>query len=339
MIAASARDTGPVAVAGRWRVILGPCPLSCEGLRAVRVSVQAAQDLCGAFALPHSAAAGTSGEVAATIVQALAAGERVLLGNGPWELGPTLGDPYIARAISLLPSDLMPGIVVGGLHHGHALTELALRCPTVATYVAPPLAELLTAGPGHHATSAFQAMALLGSCGEQLGRLPRRAHVGYARPPLRGRPGSLPPCREVTARTLRTGAAHGPLLAGSLLPVSFAIGRWADHLDGAILAVEIAGAQIRMIDRYMQRLALLGVFERIGALLVGVPFNLAPERPSLDLDEIVLRAIGSSRCAVLADAFVGSGLPGTFLALGAAATVHAWNGGSHFAQATMAPGR
>jgi LD-carboxypeptidase C-terminal domain len=331
MITLQDRETHSVAAPARWRVIVGPCPLSDEGVRAVTAVLSMGRDPYRILAFPKSDTARPPHEVAAEITEALDAGERVLLANGPWQLGSTLGDPYLARAISLLPNDLPPGVVVGGFHHAHALTELALRSPDVAAYVAPPIAELLAASDGgRFAVSALRAMELLGSSAERLCRLPRCSHVGYSRPAVQTRPATLPPCREITSRTMRAGEAHGQLLAGSLLPVSFSVGRWADFLDGAILAVEIAGAQIRMIDRYMQRLALLGIFDRIGALLVGVPFNLVPEIPSLDLEEVVARAIGSSPCVTVTNAFVGCGLPGTYLRLATPATVRACTGGWFF---------
>jgi LD-carboxypeptidase C-terminal domain len=338
VIAPCERAARPLETRARWRVLVGPCPLGRERVLALRSALRRVQDGQGdrgdqdRFELLEpegdADAARWPGELAAGIVAALVAGERVLLANGPWELGSTLGDPYVARAISLLPDELGPGVVVGAFHHGHVLTELALRAPAVAAYVAPPLAESLLAGAGGgDAAGAWRVMCLLGLPGERLCEVPRRAHVGYARPPLGARPARLPPCRELAPRTLRAGGARGRILAGSLLPVSFAIGRWSAHLDGAILALEVAGAQLRMIDRYLQRLALLGVFDRIGALLIGAPFDLVAERPSLDLDEIVLRAIGARPCAVVADAFVGSGLPGTCLRLGGTASVDAWRGG------------
>jgi hypothetical protein len=315
-----ARDDRQVSAS--WRVIAGPCPLSNEGMQAVAAALRRGEE---AGCVLTSAAPDTvlgPREVALEIARALDAGERVLLANGPWQQGSTLGDPYIARAISLLPSDLPPGVVVGGFHHAHALTELALRSPAVQTYAAPPIAESLAANDGGHmAHAAFRTIGLLGSTCEQLFQLPRRSHVGYSRPATRRRPVTLPACRDVTSRTLRAGKAQGPILAGNLLPVSFAIGRWRDVLDRAILAIEIAGAQMRMIDRYLQRLALLGIFDRIGALLVGVPFDLVSETPSLQVDEIIARAVGRSPCVTVANAFVGSGVPGTYLRLMGRATV------------------
>jgi hypothetical protein len=269
---------------------------------------------------PHRA--GDPRDVTVGICEALDRGERALLASGPWQVGPALGDPYVGQAIAALPRDLPPGIVVGGFHHAHALTELALRSPMVDTYAAAPITESLAAVEGHdYALRAFREMELLGSTEESLLRTPRRAHVGYSRAPGRRRPITLPPSTEIRPRTLSAGEAHGPLLAGSLLPLSFAIERWSDVLDGAVLAIEIAGAQIRMIDRYMQRLALLGTFERIGALLVGVPFDLVPEKPSLDLDLVILRAVGRSGCVTVTDAFVGCGVPATALKLTASVTV------------------
>jgi hypothetical protein len=263
-------------------------------------------------------------DVATEIITAFGRGERVLLGNGPWQIGSTLGDPYIGLALSLLPAGLPPGVLVGGFHHAHALTELTIREPSVKAYVAPPAAETLSASDGAClALAAFATMDLLGTKGELLLRHTRYSHVGYSRPASHGQR-ILPDCLEIRPRTLRHGKACGLIIAGSLLPLSLALGRWPSSLlRDAILAIEIAGAQLRMIDRFLQRLALLGIFDLIGALLIGVPFDLVPETPSLELDEIVDRAVGNSSCVAVLDAFVGSGLPCMFLRAAAPAAVHA----------------
>jgi hypothetical protein len=306
----------------RWRAIAGPCPLNDAGMHAMETALRRGEEAGSVLVFPDTHKALGQHEVAMAIAQALNCGQRALLASGPWQLGPTLGDPYIGRAIASLPSNLAPGVVVGGFHHAHALTELALRSSTVDAYVAPPITESLAATDGRgYAHAAFRAMELLGSGEEQLLRTPRHSHIGYSRPAGERRPVTLPARAEVRPRTLHAGEAHGPLLAGNLLPMSFALERWGDVLDGAILAVEIAGAQVRMIDRYMQRLALIGAFDRIGALLVSVPFDLVQEDPSLDLDQVILRAVGRSSCIVVADAFVGCGVPATYLKLTAATTV------------------
>ena len=309
-----------------WRVILGPCPLSDEAAQAVETALRRGQQNGSIFKFSISRALRGPRAVAREIADALDAGERVLLANGPWQQGPTLGDPEIARAIARLPDHLPPGIVVGGFHHAHALTELALRWPGVETYVAPPLAESLTGENAEDlARESFRVMTLFGESPVRLSQQPpRRSHVGYCRQASRTRLPTLPDPREIVPRVLREGEAQGPILAGNLLPLSFALGGWRESLDGAILAIEIAGMQMRMLDRYVQRLALLGIFDRIGALLVGVPFDLVAEAPALQLDEIIMRAVGSVSCVTVADAFVGCGVPGTHLKLTASTTVRAY---------------
>jgi hypothetical protein len=256
-------------------------------------------------------------EVAEEIAAALAADRPVLLANGPWGIGSTVGDPYLERALALLPDGLPPGIVVGGFHHAHALTLLAHRAPALRVHVAPPLAETLGAADGEApARAALAEIDALGSPAERLLAVPSRAHLGYARQLGRAGHSLLPPDRALEPHTLRSGEVRGPLVAGHLLPLAMAISRWpAQLVDGAVLAIEVSGAQMKMLDRFLQRLALLGVFDRIGALLVGAPFELVPERPSLSLDEVVLRALGRSPCVAVADAFVGSGVPGTCMRL------------------------
>lgn len=316
-----------------WRVLVAPSPAPALAMGAVTAALERA-DASHALAQRTVIAVEEPAAMAAEIRSALACGERVLLANGQPLRGAVLGDPLLTRAVAALPADLPPGVVVGAFHHAHALTELALRAPAVRTYVAPPLAELLGADDaGPLAAAALCGIDALGEEDDGLLERPRRAHVGYAR--MLGGHGrsALPPARELAPQALRDGEARGPLLGGGLLSLALRVGRWpAAALDGAILAIEPAGAQLRMLDRYLQRLRLLGVLDRIGALLVAAPFELVQETPALELRDVVRRAVAHARCATAIDAFVGCGVPGTRMRLTAPASVRVEQG-----RLTLAP--
>jgi len=118
--------------------------------------------------------------------------------------------------------------------------------------------------------------------------------------PRRGRPHRGP-------RTLVPGSAEGPIVAGNLstLLVLACSPYWPD-LDGAILCVEEdEGESPASLDRMFTQLRTMGVFERIGALLIGrFPRGIGFGRRD-SLKQVLLTAMRGYRLPVAVDFDLG----------------------------------
>jgi muramoyltetrapeptide carboxypeptidase len=112
--------------------------------------------------------------------------------------------------------------------------------------------------------------------------------------------GDLAGCEVVGKdwRVLRGTSAtvRGPVFGGHLGTVRALVGTdYLPNLDGAILILEEVFASWVDIDAALTHLRLAGVFDRITALVVGVPVDTARgEAPDQTLDELILRCVGGS---------------------------------------------
>ncbi len=102
-------------------------------------------------------------------------------------------------------------------------------------------------------------------------------------------------------RVLRPGTARGPVLVANLDTLTTAAG--TDHfpvLDGVVLVLEEMQASLSYEERCFRHLDLLGVFDRIAALLVSKPERYDPEDAPFGDDALVHEIVGDRRYPVVA---------------------------------------
>jgi muramoyltetrapeptide carboxypeptidase len=105
-----------------------------------------------------------------------------------------------------------------------------------------------------------------------------------------GAPVAITNPRGAPLLSIRRGDVSGPLIGGNLTMVAALLGSdFLPDLTGAILYVEEVGEAPYRIDRLFAQLALAGVLEEIGGLVLGAFTDCNPEpgRPSLALKEII----------------------------------------------------
>jgi muramoyltetrapeptide carboxypeptidase LdcA involved in peptidoglycan recycling len=136
------------------------------------------------------------------------------------------------------------------------------------------------------------------------------------------RPRRLKPGRGWLA--LPSGVAEGPLIAGCLETICWHLKGSADWLDlaGAVLVLELSEnwfvnvSSPPFIDAHLTDLAVLGVFDRIAALVFGRPYGY-PDEDVPVLWELVARHTARSGIPVLANVDCGHTDPMLTLPLGA----------------------
>jgi len=98
----------------------------------------------------------------------------------------------------------------------------------------------------------------------------------------------------------------GPVVGGHLGTVRALTGTaWMPDLDGAVLVLEEVFVPWVQVDAALTHLRLAGVFDRIAALVVGVPIDCAPDdAPDAGWDELILRCV-QGRCPVVTNAEFG----------------------------------
>jgi muramoyltetrapeptide carboxypeptidase len=111
------------------------------------------------------------------------------------------------------------------------------------------------------------------------------------------------PVRNPGPRTLRSGTAEGPIIAGnaSTLLVLAGTPYWPDTSGGLLLIEEAEDATPATIDRHLFHLRHAGVFDRITGLVLG---RFRPEvgfSSECPLDAIVLRATRGYEFPIAAD--------------------------------------
>jgi hypothetical protein len=251
--------------------------------------------------------AGTAPDRAAALAACLDAGAIAVLANGPLPGGRSAGDAMLAQVLPCLPSRL-EGAVVGAMSHAHVLTALAHRHPTLRTFMAPAVLEVLGAleDDAVAARVVLDTVALL-EVGPPSGRLPAP-------------PGALVPT------VLRPGRAVGRVIAGNLTAAAWWAGSPA-WPSGGILFLEACELRLIHVDRLLQRLRLLGVLASLDALLIGVPIGLVESVRALSLPDIVARATDGTSYPIALDAFAGSAWPSPRLRIGGTAEVVVDSGG------------
>lgn len=99
-------------------------------------------------------------------------------------------------------------------------------------------------------------------------------------------------------RVLRGNGAtvSGRVVGGHLGTIRALIGtRFLPELDGAILIVEDCFVPWAVVDQALTHLRLAGVFDRIAALLVGVPVDCQRDNaPDASWDDLILRCVGGA---------------------------------------------
>jgi muramoyltetrapeptide carboxypeptidase LdcA involved in peptidoglycan recycling len=131
-------------------------------------------------------------------------------------------------------------------------------------------------------------------------------------------------------RTLRPGRAEGVIIAGCLESICWHLKGSADwlDLDDTVLLLEpsencfVDVSSPPFIDAHLTDLAVLGVFDRIRALIFGRPYGYRDENLPV-LWELVTRATERAGIPVLADVDFGHTDPMLTLPLGARAHVDA----------------
>jgi muramoyltetrapeptide carboxypeptidase LdcA involved in peptidoglycan recycling len=134
----------------------------------------------------------------------------------------------------------------------------------------------------------------------------------------------------VDPRVLRAGGCEGRVLAANIVTAKLHTGDEdaAAPFAGSILFVEAAHIRLAELDHMLQRLLLIGVFDVLAGLVMGVPVQVLQSNHSLELEEIMERAFGRSAFPVLLDAFCGSGYPSLSLKIGAPAVLSVSDAGS-----------
>ncbi|MBI5832182.1 MAG: LD-carboxypeptidase [Armatimonadetes bacterium] len=106
---------------------------------------------------------------------------------------------------------------------------------------------------------------------------------------------------------LRPGRAQGVLLGGNLSLFTALVGTpYLPVLDGAILAIEDVGEKPYAVDRMLLQLELAGVFDRIGALLIGdFAQYLTDGATGPAVEELVMERVGGRDLAVVSNVVHG----------------------------------
>jgi len=112
------------------------------------------------------------------------------------------------------------------------------------------------------------------------------------------------------ARTLRPGAARGPLWGGNLMLIINRLGT-ADQIDtnGAILFIEEIGEKLYAFDRMMVHLKMSGSLDNISGLIVGEMLEMEDSKVPFgkSIDEIVLDVCGDLDIPIISNFPCGHG--------------------------------
>lgn len=141
--------------------------------------------------------------------------------------------------------------------------------------------------------------------------------------------GAVEPLGELPAygrwRTLRGGEpVEGRLIGGHLGTMRALIGTpYEPDWGGAVLFVEEIDAELHDVDVSLSHLALAGVFDRIGALVVGRPVKVEESWRESDeqMSDVVLRATAAYDFPILYDIDLGHTPEKVTLPVGASARV------------------
>lgn len=94
-------------------------------------------------------------------------------------------------------------------------------------------------------------------------------------------------------KVLNCGYAKAPIIVCNLNTLSAACGtEFFPNFDGKILLLEEMEAPLSKEERSLRQLELIGVFDKISALLVGKPENLQIEGAPFGLDDLILEVLG-----------------------------------------------
>jgi muramoyltetrapeptide carboxypeptidase len=98
----------------------------------------------------------------------------------------------------------------------------------------------------------------------------------------------------------------GHVVGGHLGTIRALIGTpWVPDVTGAVLMLEEVFVPWVAVDQALTHLRLAGVFDRIAALVVGVPIDCAREdAPDADWDQMILRCVGGD-CPVITNVEFG----------------------------------
>jgi hypothetical protein len=268
--------------------------------------------------------AGSAQARSALLVEALSAGAVIVLVGGAGFNGMSLGEPMLAEILPFLPR-VLEGTIIGAMAHAHVLSALAARYPGLRVLIGPPVAETIGAcGDDVLAQAAARELVDLWKNGP----LSHDLAAGEARVGCRfrkfGEPPEHPQVYAIRPRVLRAGRAAGPVIAGNLSALSIMAGGpdWPDA-SGAILFFESSEVRRRDIDRALRRLALLGILDRIGAVIAAVPIAEIATPLDPPVSAILEGVMGGSSYPVVVDAFVGTGAPALLLAAGRRVIVEA----------------
>ena len=141
--------------------------------------------------------------------------------------------------------------------------------------------------------------------------------------------GAKAPIPMNNAKILREGKASGPLLGGNLSLFQYlAESKDCADLTGAVLFLEDAGDHLSRIDRMFLQLKRLGVFEKIGALVLGEFLDMQDGmRPfGFTLEELVDEYLEDLQIPAVLNIPFGHGRNLYTLPLGAQATLIADKG-------------
>ena len=122
---------------------------------------------------------------------------------------------------------------------------------------------------------------------------------------------------------LRPGTAEGPLIGGNLSVLTRLLGTpYWPSLDGAVLFLEDVGEAPYRIDRMLAHLALAGVFDTLGGVVLGRFSTASVDGPTLSLDEVIDDYFGDRPYPVATGLPYGHFMPRATLPIGAHARLH-----------------
>lgn len=258
--------------------------------------------------------AGCPADRAAMLVKTLSAGAVAVLANGPGTAGLAAGDPVLSQLLPFLPPGLR-GTVIGAIGHGHVLTMLKASHPELTVLMGPPVMEVIGTLANHPiAEQAAEDLVKL-----TLPNAIKTAPLELPHPDVyQATHGELTLLEATPPVTLHEGTVSGPLIAGNLMAIALAAGSadWPQW-DNTILLWEAHQLRLFDVDRYLQRLKLLGILDALGGMLVGVPLQLIESPRARSWIDIIKIALADVTYPVSINAFVGTGFPCPLLPIGA----------------------
>jgi LD-carboxypeptidase C-terminal domain len=303
--------------------IIGPCEAAViQASRALSAYVPTKIIPRPAGGLVHEA--GPARARAALLANTLSAGAVAVLASSYGLNGMSLGDPMISDILPFLPAN-MEGTIIGAMAHGHVLSILAARYPSLRVLIGPPIVETIGASNDPLVIeAAVRAVINLWKYGPKDCVLMAGETTLPARLVNPGAALEEPKTYAIHPKTLRPGCGTGPVIAGNLAALGMVAGspEWPDA-SGAVLFWESSELRRMALDRALKRLVLVRAFEGINAMIVAVPISEILSPIDTPLSAIIEDILEGTSYPVVIDAFVSLGPHALTLMVGGLVSVDA----------------